>query len=95
MFFAEMDTVVQKHYECLTSIVNLLRDYASGTYSMGKGAEVIAQNYGDADDMARVKAMDVEHVMKPDTSGPTVHLTESTSGPVTASDAALTDRGTF
>jgi hypothetical protein len=94
MLFAEMDTVVQKHFECLTSIVNLLRDYASGTYAMGKGAETVATNYGVADDLARVTAANVEHVMKPDTSGPTFRATESTSSPVTASDGGLTDRGT-
>jgi hypothetical protein len=95
MFFAEMDTVVQKHFECLTSIVNLLRDYASGTYAMGKGAETVAKNYGNADDLARVTVADVEQVMKPDASGPTVHAMEATSSPVAASDAGLTDRGTL
>jgi hypothetical protein len=95
MVFAEMDGVVQKHYECLTAIVNLLRDYASGTYAMGKGAEVVATNYGNADDLARVTATQVEQVMKPDTAGPTFHAAQSVSSPVTASEPGLVDRGTF
>jgi hypothetical protein len=97
MLFAEMDGVVQKHYECLTAIVNLLRDYASGTYAMGKGAEVVATNYGNADDLARVTASHVEQVMKPATAGPTVHATQSGSSPVAAAEPepGMVDRGTF
>jgi hypothetical protein len=93
MLFAEMDTAVQKHFECLTSIVNLLRDYASGTYAMGKGAETVARNYGNADDLARVTAADVEQVMKPGTPGGTYQMTEATSSPVTTSGTGLTDKG--
>ena len=93
MFFAEMDEVRTRHYECLTSIVNLLRDYATGTYAMGKGAETVAKNYGDADSMAHVKVSDVENVMQPTTTGPTVHTMSSTSTPIPASDDGLTDKG--
>lgn len=93
MIFAEMDAVVQKHYECLTSIVNLLRDYASGTYAMGRGAQVVATNYETADGTVRATATEVEQVMKPDTSGPTAEATESNVSPVSASDTGLIDRG--
>jgi hypothetical protein len=93
MLFAEMDTVVQKHYDCLTATVNLLRDYASGTYAMGKGAEIVATNYTNSDDLARVTATDVEQVMKPDTSGPTVQVLDATSSPVAMTDGGLVDKG--
>jgi hypothetical protein len=93
MFFAEMDAARQKHYECLTSVVNVLQGYASGTYAVGKGAETVAQNYGNADDMAKVSATEVDHVLKPGTPGQTVHTTNATSTPITTSDSGLTDKG--
>ncbi|NJC70334.1 hypothetical protein HC031_11515 [Planosporangium thailandense] len=93
MVFAEMNAVVQKHYDCLTAIVNLLRDYASGTYAMGKGAEVVATNYETADGTVRATATQVEQVMKPNTSGPTVEAMESNVSSVSLSDGGLVDRG--
>jgi hypothetical protein len=93
MFFPEMDAVRNRHYECLTSIVNLLRDYATGTYAMGKGAETVAKNYSDADSLAHVKATDVDKVLKPETTGPTATTQTGTSTPIAASDGGLTDKG--
>ncbi|HEV7899907.1 MAG TPA: hypothetical protein VGP31_18895 [Planosporangium sp.] len=93
MFFAEMDAARQRHYECLTSVVNLLQGYATGTYAMGKGAETVAQNYTDSDDMAKVRVSDVHHVLKAGTPGANYHTTQATSSPVTASDSGLTDKG--
>ncbi|MGC9665658.1 hypothetical protein ACNTMW_03770 [Planosporangium sp. 12N6] len=93
MVFAEMDTVVQRHHECLTAIVNLLRDTASGTYTMGKGAETVAVNYGDVDDAARLKASDIDQVIKPGTPGGEVHASDASSSPVSVSDGGLTDKG--
>jgi hypothetical protein len=93
MFFAEMDEVRNRHYECLTSIVNLLRDYASGTYAVGKGADTVAKNYTDADSLAHVKVTDVQKVMQPGTPGGTTQATSATSTPVTPTDPALTDKG--
>ena len=104
MFFAEMDAVRNRHYECLTAIVNLLRDYASGTYAVGKGADTVAKNYSDADATAQVRVSDVDSAMIP---GGTAHLTSAASTPVTpstpvsqsdltpstSSDPTLTDKG--
>jgi hypothetical protein len=93
MFFAEMDTVRERHYECLTAVVNVLRDVAKGTYVVGKGAETVAQNYGDADNMAQVNVKDVDNVMKPGTPGPAAQATDATSSPVSPTDGGLTDKG--
>jgi hypothetical protein len=88
MFFPEMDAARTKHYECLDTAVNLLRDHAKGTFAMAKGAEVVAANYGDADTLAQVRVRDVEHVMNPPvppgtpTAGPLSTFTTSTSEPV-------------
>jgi hypothetical protein len=90
MFFAEMDEVRNRHYDCLTSIVNLLRDYATGTYAMGKGAETVASKYADADSMAHVKVTDVQRVMQPATAGAPV--TASTPAAPVSTDG-LTDKG--
>jgi hypothetical protein len=94
MFFAEMDEVRNRHYECLTAIVNLLRDYASGTYAVGKGADTVAKNYTDADSAAHVKVTDVQNVMQPGAPGGTAHATSANSTPITSSDPDLTDKGT-
>lgn len=93
MFFSEMDAARQRHYECLTSIVNLLQGYATGTYAVGKGAETVAQKYSDSDDLAKVRVADVRQALNEGTPGATVHPTMATSTPVSASDGELTDKG--
>jgi hypothetical protein len=100
LFFVEMDEVRNRHYECLTAIVNLLRDYASGTYAMGKGADTVAKNYTDADSLAHVRVRDVDSVMQTTAPGGDVHVTSTNSSPVPAGSGAvpagpdgLTDKG--
>jgi hypothetical protein len=80
MFFAEMDEVRNRHYECLTAIV--------------KGADTVAKNYTDADSAAHVKVTDVQNVMQPGAPGGTAHATSANSTPITSSDPDLTDKGT-
>src|SRR5262249_31411581 len=108
LFFAEMNEVRNRHYECLTSVVNLLRDYATGTYAMGKGAGTVAANYNDADSLSHAKVQDVDKAMKPGMPGPSAHAMSSGSAPVpsgsdqvpsgsdqvpSGSDGGLTDKG--
>ncbi|GAA1787752.1 hypothetical protein HC028_12940 [Planosporangium flavigriseum] len=93
LFFQEMDLARQRHYESLTATVNLLRGYTSGTYAIGKGAETVAKNYTNADDLAQVTVSDVHKAMPQGTPGPATHALESASSPITASDSGLTDKG--
>jgi hypothetical protein len=98
MFFAEMDAVRTRHYEALNGIVQQLQAFTMGTYALGHGADVVATNYGHADNMARVTAQDVDKVMAPASGAPTAAAPTAGGGPSTATPSAdsngIVDRGT-
>lgn len=69
MNFLEMTDAVQRHHECLDAMVNLLQNYAQGTYAMGIGAHAVATNYSDADAAAHVRVRDVQKALMPGSPG--------------------------